>query len=96
MDNSLSFVKRLKKLNKNSTKILLNEIGLDKESKEILYKRYVEEMSLVEIANELGYTKESTNNLLAKLRRVLEDIILEQYELMSIKLQMIADYLYEL
>lgn len=89
-------LKRLKKLNKNSTKILLNEIGLDKESKEILYKRYVEEMSLVEIANELGYTKESTNNLLAKSRRVLEDIILEQYELMSIKLQMIADYLYEL
>lgn len=38
MDNSLSFAKRLKKLNKNSTKILLNEIGLDKESKEILYK----------------------------------------------------------
>ena len=74
MDNSLSFAKRLKKLNKNSTKILLNEIGLDKESKEILYKRYVEEMSLVEIANELGYTK----------------------ELMPIKLQMIADYLYEL
>lgn len=78
MDNSLSFAKRLKKLNKNSIKILLNEIGLDKESKEILYKRYVEEMSLVEIANELGYTKESTNNLLAKSRRVLEDIILEQ------------------
>lgn len=96
MDNSLSFAKRLKKLNKNFTKILLNEIGLDKESKEILYKRYVEEMSLVEIANELGYTKESTNNLLAKSRRVLEDIILEQYELMPIKLQMIADYLYEL
>lgn len=96
MDNSLSFAKRLKKLNKNSIKILLNEIGLDKESKEILYKRYVEEMSLVEIANELGYTKESTNNLLAKSRRVLEDIILEQYELMPIKLQMIADYLYEL
>lgn len=69
MDNSLSFAKRLKKLNKNSTKILLNE---------------------------LGYTKESTNNLLAKSRRVLEDIILEQYELMPIKLQMIADYLYEL
>lgn len=53
-------------------------------------------MSLVEIANDLGYTKESTNNLLAKSRRVLEDIILEQYELMPIKLQMIADYLYEL
>lgn len=71
-------------------------LALTKSLRRFLYKRYVEEMSLVEIANELGYTKESTNNLLAKSRRVLEDIILEQYELMPIKLQMIADYLYEL
>lgn len=37
-------------------------------------KRYVEEMSLVEIANELGYTKESTNNLLAKSKEELMKI----------------------
>lgn len=71
-------------------------LALIKSLRRFYIKDYVEEMSLVEIANELGYTKESTNNLLAKSRRVLEDIILEQYELMSIKLQMIADYLYEL
>lgn len=71
-------------------------LALTKSLRRFYIKRYVEEMSLVEIANELGYTKESTNNLLAKSRRVLEDIILEQYELMPIKLQMIADYLYEL
>lgn len=40
MDNSLSFAKRLKKLNKNSTKILLNEIGLDKS----LRRFYIKDM----------------------------------------------------
>lgn len=91
-----SFARRLNRLNKNSTKILINEVGLNKDYKNVLYKKYVEEKSLVEIANELGYTKETVNNLISKSRRVLEDIILEQYELMPIKLQMISDYLYEL
>ena len=71
-------------------------LALTKSLRRFYIKDMLKEMSLVEIANELGYTKESTNNLLAKSRRVLEDIILEQYELMPIKLQMIADYLYEL
>lgn len=92
----ICFARKLKKLNKNSMKILLNGIGLDKESKEILYKRYVLEMSIVEIANDIGYTKESVNNLIAKSRRSLEDIILDQYELLDKNIQKIADFIYEL
>lgn len=46
-----SFARRLNRLNKNSTKILINEVGLNKDYKNVLYKKYVEEKSLVEIAN---------------------------------------------
>lgn len=91
-----SFAKKLRKLNKNSTKILLNEIGLCEENKELLYKRYVEEKSIIDISEELGYTKESTNVLIARSRKILEDIIIEQYELLPKNVRMIADFLYEL
>lgn len=91
-----SFARRLNRLNKNFTKILINEVGLNKDYKNVLYKKYVEEKSLVEIANELGYTKETVNNLISKSRKVLEEILLEQYELLPKEVQMIADYIYEL
>lgn len=38
-----SFARRLNRLNKNSTKILINEVGLNKDYKNVLYKKYVEE-----------------------------------------------------
>ena len=91
-----SFAKKLNRLNKNSTKILLNEVGLNKEYREVLIKKYVQEKSLVEISSELGYTKESVNNLISKSRKVLENLLIEQYELLPEKIQKIADYIYEL
>ena len=91
-----SFAKKLNRLNKNSTKILLNEVGLNKEYREVLIKKYVQEKSLVEISSELGYTKESVNNLISKSRKVLENLLIDQYELLPEKIQKIADYIYEL
>ena len=91
-----SFAKKLNKLNKNSTKILLNEVGLNKEYREVLFKKYVQEKSLIEISSELGYTKESVNNLISKSRKVLENLLIDQYELLPEKIQKIADYIYEL
>lgn len=91
-----SFAKKLNRLNKNSTKILLNEVGLNKEYKDVLYRKYVQEKSLVEISSELGYTKESVNNLISKSRKVLENLLIDQYELLPEKIQKIADYIYEL
>ena len=91
-----SFAKKLNRLNKNSTKILINEVGLNKEYKDVLYRKYVQEKSLVEISSELGYTKESVNNLISKSRKVLENLLIDQYELLPEKIQKIADYIYEL
>lgn len=91
MAGSKYFSILFKDIEKNSQKILIKYCGLSKQYKKILWLRYVEDKTIYEISNELGYTKESTYNLLHKARKDIEEKLYKQYDLYPEEVQTIID-----
>lgn len=90
-----SFAKKLNRLNKRSAKMLLNNIGLKERYRKILWMKYIEGKTAIEISEDLGYARETINNIILKARTELEEIINDQYDLCDDKLRDIIDYLIE-
>lgn len=93
MDN---FNKRLTILNKNSMKALLNDIGLTDKNKNILYLKYVDNLSFKEISATEMFKNYDTSTLTVmawKARKELENIIEQQYTLLNDELKNIINAL---
>ena len=86
-----SFKIRLKDIERGSRLKLIENGGISKLYQKVLTDKYVEEKSIYEIADELGYTKESTYNLINRAKKDLETKLYTQYDLYSTEIQNIID-----
>lgn len=93
MAESKYFSILFKDIERNSRKILIKECGLPKQYEQVLWMRYVQDKSVNELADELGYTRESIYTLLHKARKDLENKLYNQYELYPDDIQTIIDTL---
>lgn len=89
----MRFVKQFEKLNKIAKLKLIDNIGLNNKYKEILKLRYIEEMSIYEIADKYGYTYDTVKLQIYKARKALEEIIEFQSDLLSIEIKEIINNL---
>lgn len=90
---------RLKALNKNSAKILLEKIGLSDKYRDLLYLKYVENLSFKEISLKDKFKNYDTNILSAmawQARKELNNIIEQQYNLLDDEIKSIIDTLKEI
>lgn len=65
----------LKQVNTKEALILIKSAGLRRKYENVLIKRYVEDKSCIEIADDLGIEVESARNLVSKARKKFEQII---------------------
>lgn len=72
---SVELQRQLKQMSKTAIAMLIKCAGLQRKYKTILTLRYVDELSIYEIGEKMGYTKESATNLLSKARKQLITIV---------------------
>ena len=81
--NTRDFAKKMRKASKNILKALIPALGLKRRVETALYLRYVREMSMYEVAEELGMSYESFSNYLCVARAEMLNVIEQDYDIVS-------------
>ena len=66
--NTRQFAYKMNRASKNILKPLIPALGLHKKAQSVLYKRYVEEMYIYDLAELLGVSYDTLNNYLCTAR----------------------------
>lgn len=81
--NTKDFAKKMNRASKNVLKLLLPALGLRKRVERALYLRYVQEVNMYDIAEELGMSYESFSNYLCVARAEMLNVIEQDYDIVS-------------
>lgn len=88
---SVELQHQLKQMSKTAIALLIECAGLQRKYRIILTLRYVDELSIYEIGEKMGYTKESATNLLSKARKQLITITQKERHIFPDSLQRCLD-----
>ena len=74
---------RLKQISINSRRIIIENIGLTKGSRELLIAKYIDEMSTYEMCDIFGYDEKYIINKIARAKQEMSRILAREYKFMS-------------
>jgi hypothetical protein len=81
--NEKELNKRMKDISINSRRMILENIGLSKHSKEILIAKYVDELTIDEMCEKFNYEERYIGVKISKAKKELNKIITREYKFMS-------------
>ena len=79
--------RRIRNISINSRKMIIENIGLTKASKEFLIAKYIDELTISEMCDRFGYDEKYIVNRISKAKKELNRIIRREYKLMSDELK---------
>ena len=93
--NTRQFAYKMNRASKNILKPLIPALGLHKKAETVLYKRYVEEVCLYDIAEDLGISYDTLSNYLCSARAEMLNTIQRDFDILPDNIQVLIKKLME-
>lgn len=93
--NTRQFAYKMNRASKNILKPLIPALGLHKKVETVLYKRYVEEMCIYDLAELLGVSYDTLNNYLCTARLEMLTAIERDFDILPKETQNLIKKLLE-
>lgn len=87
--NTRQFAYKMNRASKNILKPLIPALGLHKKAETVLYKRYVEEACIYDLAELLGVSYDTLNNYLCDARQEMLFTIERDFDILPAEIQIL-------
>lgn len=87
---SRQFANRMNKASKNILRPLIPALGLHKRAETILYKRYIEEDCIYDLAEFLGVSYDTLNNYLCDARQEMLSTMENDFDILPPEIQVLV------
>lgn len=74
---------KINALSIRSRKMIIDNIGLKKQSREILISKYIDELSIAEMCEKFGYEERNLGKKIANAKKEMNTIIEKEYKFMD-------------